>query len=263
MKRLSLILLTFIFTFGFTLVGANTQASVISTEAKPDMTPLHAPIIDLPEPGFNFGKVKEGKTVRHDFSIKNTGTADLAIYKADTACVCTTVQPVPLRVKPGGRGVLNVILNTTRKLDGEYKEAIILYSNDAKHPTAQLFIKADITDSTVSAVENKPGEDTIVKTITPQDARALLKTQPATLLVDVREPEEYKEGHIPGSLLLPLNRIEAEAPQKLAQKDAVIIVYCRSGARSNRAAQQLTKMGYPNVNDMAGGILNWPYEVEK
>lgn len=301
MKRLSLIFLSLIFAFGFTLVWAEAPASIIPTGpdaddlvsagevGQPDLslqpgdaniidssvqpasspgtpipveTPAPAAVINLPELGFHFGQVKEGAIVQHDFIIKNTGTTDLCIYKVDAACVCTTAQPVPQLIKPGGEGILKVTLNTARKFDGEYVEELTIYSNDPLQPFIKLMIKADICNSSVSAAENKQGEATLLKTITPKDARELLKAKRDALLVDVRQPEEYNEGHIPGSLLLPLEHISAEAPLILTNKDAVIIVYCRSGKRSQRAARKLTDMGYQNVNDL-GGILDWPYEVEK
>lgn len=297
MKKPILLPLALIFAFGFTLVWADTdevstsaiqlaasqdnfdeanagevvqpeiiQPSVLPenspAETKPAATPSPASCISFLELGFNFGKVKEGEIVQHDFIIKNTGNTDLCIYKVDVACVCTAALPVPQLIKPGGQGVLKVSLNTTRKFDGEYLEDINLYTNDPKNPFVKLMIKADITNSTASAAEKKQKEAPVLKTISPQDARELLKAKPDTILVDVRAPEEYSEGHIPSSILLPLDRISVDAPAILKDPDAVIIVYCRSGKRSLRAAQKLMDMGYHNVNDM-GGILSWPYEVEK
>lgn len=96
--------------------------------------------------------------------------------------------------------------------------------------------------------------------ISPADAKARLDAGEAVVVVDVRTAEEYAEGHIPGSLLLPLDSIGADALSALPDKDAPLFVYCRSGRRSAIAAAQLLEMGYTQVWDL-GGILSWPFEV--
>ena len=79
--------------------------------------------------------------------------------------------------------------------------------------------------------------------------------------VDVREPDEYRAGHIPGALLLPLGEVKARAAQMMPDKNAHWLVYCRTGRRSAQAIAWLEQMGYTNLYNL-GGILNWPYEVE-
>jgi phage shock protein E len=98
--------------------------------------------------------------------------------------------------------------------------------------------------------------------ITPAEAKRRLDTEQGIVLVDVRTAEEYAAGHIPGSKLIPVESITAEAPAKLPDKNAVLFVYCRSGRRSAIAAADLMKMGYTQVYDL-GGINSWPYEVVK
>ncbi len=98
------------------------------------------------------------------------------------------------------------------------------------------------------------------QTISANDAAEMLMNDPAVILVDVRTAEEYAAVRIPGSVLLPLDDINAQAANVLPDKDVTIIVYCRSGNRSQDAASLLAKLGYENVYDM-GGIINWQYEV--
>ena len=81
------------------------------------------------------------------------------------------------------------------------------------------------------------------------------------LLLDVRTEKEYNEKHIPKSILLPLNDLDKQAEALLPDKEAVIYVYCRSGSRSQKAAQWLAEAGYTQVYDL-GGINSWPYETE-
>ncbi|MBN1525147.1 MAG: rhodanese-like domain-containing protein [Spirochaetales bacterium] len=74
------------------------------------------------------------------------------------------------------------------------------------------------------------------------------------LLVDVRTPEEYSSGHIPGAINIPLSNIVDAFPTQ--DKNARVVVYCKSGNRSGQAQQALREKGYVNVTDF-GGIPNW------
>ncbi len=80
------------------------------------------------------------------------------------------------------------------------------------------------------------------------------------IIVDVRTPEEYAQEHIEGAINIPNEEITDKEPEQLPDKDARILVYCRSGVRSKQAADKLVVMGYGNVYDM-GGINDWPYET--
>ena len=81
-----------------------------------------------------------------------------------------------------------------------------------------------------------------------------LKEENAVLL-DVRTNEEYADGHIEGSVDLPIGEID-RAGTVITDKDVPIYVYCRSGKRSERAAAYLKGNGYTKVNDI-GGILSY------
>lgn len=105
---------------------------------------------------------------------------------------------------------------------------------------------------------NKGGS--AVKPIKPDEVKARLSQNKNTVLIDVRSTEEYSEGHIPGSRLLPLPELAFRVKDLPADKSTPLIVYCLSGARSRAAATQLARAGYTEVYDM-GGITRWPYEV--
>lgn len=77
-------------------------------------------------------------------------------------------------------------------------------------------------------------------------------------IVDVRTAEEFAQKHIPGAINVPNENIGDEAPAELADKEAVILVYCRTGRRSADASGKLAGLGYTNVYDF-GGIVDWPY----
>ena len=78
------------------------------------------------------------------------------------------------------------------------------------------------------------------------------------ILLDVRTEEEYVAKRINGALLIPDTAISERATAELPDKFARILVYCRSGRRSARAANMLVRMGYKQVYDF-GGINDWPY----
>lgn len=99
------------------------------------------------------------------------------------------------------------------------------------------------------------------QTISTEIAKKRLDTEKDIVLLDVRTVAENTEKRIPGSVLIPVGDIKPQAPEKLKDKDAAIVIYCRSGNRSITAAKALTDMGYTNVYNL-GGINKWPYETE-
>ena len=99
------------------------------------------------------------------------------------------------------------------------------------------------------------------KNITHQEARKMMEEE-NVMVVDVREPDEYAEGHVPGAILIPLGTIGNVRPENLPNINVPILTYCRSGARSAKAASRLAALGYQHVYN-CGGILSWPYEIEK
>lgn len=86
------------------------------------------------------------------------------------------------------------------------------------------------------------------------------RNSPGALLVDVRGSDEYRQGHIPGSVNLPLNTLPGRNSIGVS-KDSSVYVYCYSGARSAQAASILSRMGYSKVKNI-GGIAGYNGEVE-
>ena len=80
------------------------------------------------------------------------------------------------------------------------------------------------------------------------------------VLLDVRTPQEYREGHIPGSKNVPLQTID-NVTSIVENKDTALFVYCYSGARSRQATAMLQQMGYTNVQNI-GGIAAYQGKVE-
>ena len=117
-------------------------------------------------------------------------------------------------------------------------------------------------DGPTSIITTKKGEKTMYEQITPQEAKKIMDSGEEHIILDTREQDEFDEGHIAGSILIPYTEIENKAEKMIPDKDKLILVYCRSGRRSKIASESLAKLGYTNVKEF-GGIIDWPYEVEK
>ena len=106
------------------------------------------------------------------------------------------------------------------------------------------------------------GEDSSYEQITPQEAKTIMDTESDYVIIDARTTEEFAEGHIADAILIPEYEIAQRAEKELPRKDALILVYCRSGRRSKIASEELVKLGYTNVKEF-GGIIDWPYKIVK
>ena len=96
--------------------------------------------------------------------------------------------------------------------------------------------------------------------ISQDEAKEMMEKDDGHIIVDVRRPDEFEAGHIPGAICIPNESIDAEPPEELPDLEQIILVYCRSGNRSKQAAQKLFDMGYVNVYEF-GGIIDWTGEV--
>ena len=117
-------------------------------------------------------------------------------------------------------------------------------------------------DGPTSIIVAEKGEKAMYEQITPEEAKKIMDLGEDYIILDTREQDEFDEGHIPNAILIPYTEIENKAIELIPDKDKLILVYCRSGRRSKIAAEALSKLGYTNVKEF-GGIIDWPYEVEK
>lgn len=114
--------------------------------------------------------------------------------------------------------------------------------------------RSDISDGEKNQV------DQAYMKISTEEAKELMDSTENYVLVDVREEDEYEQGHIQGALLMPYGKIGELAANELLDKNQTILLYCRSGRRSAIAAQTLAELGYTDVRDF-GGIIDWEYEI--
>ncbi len=136
--------------------------------------------------------------------------------------------------------------------------AMVLLAACAWTPRLAASTQPSVYMPSASPSATAPAAAAQVRSISPADAKARLDSGEEIILLDVRTAEEYLSGHITGSILLPLDELDAKADETLKDKNAIIYVYCRSGRRSKIAAEMLAGMGYTQVFDL-GGIIDWPY----
>jgi sulfur-carrier protein adenylyltransferase/sulfurtransferase len=84
--------------------------------------------------------------------------------------------------------------------------------------------------------------------------------RPGTVVLDVREPDEYEQGALLNAVHIPRGHLEAQIENRIADHDATIVVYCAGGVRSAFAAKTLGELGYSNVLSVAGGFGKWKNE---
>ena len=115
------------------------------------------------------------------------------------------------------------------------------------------------TSETAATQEGTAAAEAVYRKITPEEAKEMMDGG-GVLILDVRTTEEFAAGHIADAVLLPDYDIAAKAETVLTDKEATILVYCRTGRRSEGAARKLVELGYTGIYDF-GGIVDWPYEV--
>ena len=94
-----------------------------------------------------------------------------------------------------------------------------------------------------------------IKTVDVAQGQAMKKQ--GALLIDVREPDEFAAGHAPGSVLIPLGQLSSRLNEIRGYEGKPVVLICRSGQRSARAAEVLVKAGFTSVHNVQGGMLAW------
>jgi adenylyltransferase/sulfurtransferase len=96
-----------------------------------------------------------------------------------------------------------------------------------------------------------------IEEISTIDAHERFRSPASPLFVDVREPDEWEEGHIPGAVYVSRGRLESRIEGLIPDKSRPLVVYCSVGARSAFATKVLAEMGYEDVLNLAGGFADW------
>lgn len=98
-----------------------------------------------------------------------------------------------------------------------------------------------------------------IKEVTPAEVAAMRERGERAIYLDVREPNEWNLGRIPGAVFLPRGNLESKI-ESTVPRDERVIVYCAGGNRSALAADTMQQMGYDNVASMSGGFRQWAME---
>lgn len=119
--------------------------------------------------------------------------------------------------------------------------------------TTSLFAGFVETDALLAQATKEVGE------MEPQKLKQMIDKEEAVIILDVRESEQRAEGQIYADTILEITRgnLEFEALNKIKNKDAVIVTYCRGGSRGVLAAQTLKNLGYKNATNLKGGLKGW------
>ncbi len=121
-----------------------------------------------------------------------------------------------------------------------------------------LPVHADETDSS----ETPPPSSSMqkVQEVSADEAAEGLVDGRFDVILDVRQPEEYEQMHIPSAVLIPLDDLKEETGEKLKDPAKSILIYCALGGRSLEATKILSNMGFTNVTNLRGGIMAWKRE---
>lgn len=119
---------------------------------------------------------------------------------------------------------------------------------------------AHAEDTAKINIETKENPMNTYTQITQEEAMQMMTKNDGHIILDVRRPDEYSRGHIPGAILIPNEIIGSTPPEELKNLNQIILVYCRSGNRSKQAAAKLAAMGYTQIYEF-GGINTWTGEI--
>lgn len=105
-----------------------------------------------------------------------------------------------------------------------------------------------------------PAKESGYRQIGMDEAVAMMEEESNYVILDVRTAQEYQDKHIPDAINVPNETIDTEEIPELPDKEQLILVYCRSGNRSKKAAGKLAALGYTNIVEF-GGINDWTGEI--
>ena len=137
--------------------------------------------------------------------------------------------------------------------------------------TASLFVgcgnnnteKKDANTQTSSESSSETQSEAVSKDISIDESKKLINDGEVTLILDVRNEDEFAEGHLKNAIQIPVKELKENLSDIEKFKDELVLVYCRSGKRSAEAVDILKENGFKNLVHMKDGISKWDGEVEK
>ena len=137
--------------------------------------------------------------------------------------------------------------------------------------TASLFVgcgnnnteNKDANTQTSSESSSETQSEAVSKDISIDESKKLINDGEVTLILDVRNEDEFAEGHLKNAIQIPVKELKENLSDIEKFKDELVLVYCRSGKRSAEAVDILKENGFKNLVHMKDGISKWDGEVEK
>lgn len=111
--------------------------------------------------------------------------------------------------------------------------------------------------------ESSAKTEDVSRDISIDEAKELIDKGEVNLILDVRNPDEFAEGHLKNAVLIPLKDLKKNIGEIEKFKDKLVLVYCRSGKRSADAIKILKENGFTNIVHMKDGIIKWDGDIEK
>lgn len=134
----------------------------------------------------------------------------------------------------------------------KYDFALILFT--------ALFVILLIVGCSRTGADDSNGTATVgYQEISAEQLKPMMDSDNNLLVVDVREKDEYRQGHLQGSVLIPMSEFTSHLNELPKEKE--IVVVCETGARSAQVADYLVQQGYKQVYDLTGGLSAWPYTL--
>ena len=143
---------------------------------------------------------------------------------------------------------------------GVFYSIIKLYMDVIKEKIMRKFTPILLSMLLLSGCMAVPTPANSYRQISVDEAIAMMKKETGYIILDVRRPDEFAEGHIPNAINVANESIGTAEIPELPNKKQLIMVYCRSGRRSKEAAEKLVNLGYTNIVEF-GGILDWTGEI--
>jgi len=201
-----------------------------------------APIIEVDNADYDFGKLAGASAVTHGFIITNTGDAPLSILDVRTSCGCTATALSQSELAPGEFVELEVTVDLA-SFSGHVSQAIYVSSNDIIHRKLTLHITGQV-------IPAQPYH------ITAEDLNALL-----VLLIDLRDSQAYAADHLAGAINIPLAELESWIDRLPTEVDTIIL-YDQTGALSDQAVYRLSALGLDQARSLLGGLDEWQRQYE-
>ncbi|WP_124041959.1 rhodanese-like domain-containing protein [Clostridium perfringens] len=121
----------------------------------------------------------------------------------------------------------------------------------------------DANTQTSSESSSETQSEAVSKDISIDESKKLINDGEVTLILDVRNEDEFAEGHLKNAIQIPVKELKENLSDIEKFKDELVLVYCRSGKRSAEAVDILKENGFKNLVHMKDGISKWDGEVEK